>query len=280
MLMRIVLAAWALTAAPVRMELGRWVAPRGLVVVGEIHGTMEIPSAFGSLVAEGVKRLSPLTVALEIPSDEGARVQAFLASKGTPEDRGRLLEGPFWTREMQDGRASSAMAALLEQLRLLRMGKSQLEVLLFDAPEGAATSSNRDAKLAATLLEARSKQKGRTFFVLTGSIHARRTVGLPFAPKLEPMTFLLLAKEPALVSLNVSYPDGTAWACVTHGPGEPMRCDVSPQHGRDKVGEAPGIEKGEAQDGAYNGLLHVGALHASLPARADRRTPATFAAPK
>ncbi|MGV6492816.1 hypothetical protein ACTUVK_003020 [Stenotrophomonas rhizophila] len=93
---------------------------RPLVLVGELHGTVETPALVGELACAAAADATPVTVALEMDPTEQARIDAYLASAGTAADRSALLAGRFWTRTMQDGRSSVAMAALIERLRSLR----------------------------------------------------------------------------------------------------------------------------------------------------------------
>ena len=94
----------------------RLIAPGAIVLFGEIHGTEESPAFFGDAACAALARGAAVTAALEIPREERARIDAFLASAGTPDDRRALLAGAFWRRGYQDGRSSRATAAFLDRL--------------------------------------------------------------------------------------------------------------------------------------------------------------------
>src|SRR5439155_1009498 len=75
--------------------------------------------------------LGPLRVGLELPADEQARIDEFLASAAAAADGRALFEGPFWTRDFQDGRSSTAMAALLASLGKLVRDGADVSVIAF-----------------------------------------------------------------------------------------------------------------------------------------------------
>ena len=70
-------------------------AGKRLVMLGEIHGTAEIPAIAGEVAARwtgGVHRQRVL-LGLEATSTDQGRVDRYLASKGTAADRAALLTG-------------------------------------------------------------------------------------------------------------------------------------------------------------------------------------------
>jgi len=84
------------------------------LVLGDSHGTQEIPVFFGDLVAQA--QLSrPIVVALELPTTEADRTERYLRSPGGEEDRRGLLDGEFWRSTAKDGRGSQAMVDLIEK---------------------------------------------------------------------------------------------------------------------------------------------------------------------
>ena len=50
--------------------------------LGEMHGTVESPAFVSNAACLALRGERPVTVALEIPAEERARVDAFLASRG------------------------------------------------------------------------------------------------------------------------------------------------------------------------------------------------------
>ncbi|MBZ4374300.1 hypothetical protein [Corallococcus sp. AS-1-6] len=248
-------------AAPAKADCGPVIPgmeavlkPAAFVVLGEIHGTREAPDFAARLACHAAASGQPVRLALELPVEEQARLDAFVAGEA---------EGPpdsaFWRREVQDGRGSEAMRQLLERARDWRRAGLPLRVVAFDAG-----GKDRDDTMAAWLRQARSEARGDTFIVLVGNLHARRDVGAPWDEKLQFMTHRLLEAVPGLVSLDLVNAGGSAWIC------RGMTADTCGQQPLRSRGEAraPGItlqKKAEDPDG-YDGTYSVGPLNASPPA--------------
>lgn len=247
-----------------------------VVMLGEIHGSDEIPRFVGDLVC-AASATRPVLLGLEIPAAEDAAFQAYLASTGDAPARRTLLATPFFSREYQDGRSSRAMLELLERVRALRAAGRDVELLAFDDPDAPG---GRDRAMADRLLAARAARPGRLVVALAGNLHARIVLGSPFDPRFESMAlFLLRAGEGAapglrLLSLDARYPDGTAWTCTTAAVAD---CGARRLRGAEAV--APGIRLDPVADGmAYHGVFAVAALTASPPAKEPE--PAAVAPPE
>jgi hypothetical protein len=93
------LTASSLRAMPSPIELAAEAilqshANAPILVVGEMHGTAEAPVVIAELAAR-ILDTSGLTVGLEIPAQEQARLDAYLVSDGSVAAQGALLEGAF-----------------------------------------------------------------------------------------------------------------------------------------------------------------------------------------
>ena len=100
-----------------------------VMLVGELHGTWEVPGIVAGLATNLSADERPLIVGLEIWRSEQAALDRYLASAGTAEDREALLAGPFWAT--RDGRSSEAMVDLIERLRVLAL-KAPVQLVAFD----------------------------------------------------------------------------------------------------------------------------------------------------
>jgi hypothetical protein len=231
--------------------------PGSLAVLGEVHGTAQAPAFTARLACEAAQR-GPVTIGLEIPRDEQGRIDAYVASSGG-DARAALLASDFWTRAYQDGRSSEAMLALLESLRALRTGGADVRVLAFDIATGAS-GEDRDQAMAQAVLADRAAHPARSMVLLTGNLHARRHAGLPPLPEMVPMTSVLLAAVPDLVSFDMAAGPGTYWACF----GD-QASDCGQQSGRGHGIDGPvRIDREVARNG-YDGVFVVGPIEASRP---------------
>ena len=236
-----------------------------ILLLGEMHGSRESPAFVAHAACRGLRAGLPVTVALEIPTEEEGRVAAFLASGGNIEDRDSLLAGAFWQDPFQDGRRSQAMAALLDDLR--RWGKEGRKVrvrLLDRLPKAAAPE--RDRAMAAELEAAVKAAPDDLFLVLTGNLHTRTARGTPWDPKQENLGFLVAPSHPGLLALDVAYSGGTIWMCPD---ADPAHCGVQTLHTKGaKDGERAAAVKlyEKPSPEGFHGEYFVGALTASPPA--------------
>lgn len=190
------------------------VGDRHLVMLGEMHGTAEIPAIAGELVGRWAsEHRQPVLLGLEAASTDQARVDHYLASGGTAADRADLLAGEHWTEPMHDGRDSVAMAMLIERMRALRAAGADVSIAMFD-PSG---DGERNARMAASLRGAIAAHPGARVLVLTGNVHAMTgeppemfSDGKPY--KL-PMTMARHLADLHPVSIDFGAIQGDFWAC-------------------------------------------------------------------
>lgn len=152
-----------------------------VVVLGETHGTAEIPAAFADLVCQESAGARRVLVGLEVWSTAQPAIDAYLESDGGTAARDALLAVEFWRREYQDGRSSAAMAGLLETLRGLRRAGRNIVVRALDDP-AARGQQARDDRMAANLGKAIDDLRPARTLALVGDVHSRPVPGYPWAP--------------------------------------------------------------------------------------------------
>ncbi len=225
--------------------------------VGEVHGNDATPVALLALVCHAAKR-GPVHVALEMPMSEQERLSTFLASKGSPSDRATLLRGPFWGGPFPDGRGSDAMATFLENLRALRSNGAALKLDAYDV-ELSEQGPTRDAGMARNLASRLAKAPNHLFVVLAGNLHTRKAP-IP-ANEMVFMAQHLVKQGISLTTVLAKYSEGSSWMCMS---GEADECGPAPT-GRGP--DAPlSVRLEPTDDGAYDGVLVVGAPRWSRPA--------------
>ena len=231
--------------------------PHGTLLLGDMHGTREIPAFVGALVAT-VSAREPVVLALEIPADHGPSLQTFLASDGGPAARRQLVAAPWWQDPYQDGRRSVAAAEMLEAVRALRAAGRAIDVVAIDDP-GGADREVREAAMARNVIAARRAHPEAALVVYAGNLHtSKREVG--FAPGFAWMAMRVERAGVPLVSLNPRWSDGTAWTCRD---GAAEHCGVSFLAGRTAE---RGIHLEPLQGGQYDGWFGLGPITASPPA--------------
>ncbi|QSQ18352.1 hypothetical protein [Myxococcus landrumensis] len=248
------------------LGLGKQAKPGAVLLLGELHGTEEVPRFVAQGACQATVAGIPVTVGLELPLENQTRVDAFLESQGTEHDWLKLMESPFWRSPYPDGRGSEAMANLLEQLRLLRSQGLDVEVFVFDHPK--ANGQAREDAMAATVVHQVESSPTRFHMVLSGNIHSRTKKGLPWDEQRKPMGYLVSAKLDDVVALDMAYDSGTAWICSVDSKGlrDKLDCGVRDTKGRNN-GERYFVHLWDSANAeGYHGVFYVGPVKASEPA--------------
>ena len=213
-------AANAAPAAPAEdtaAQIMRYAGARHFVVLGELHGTREMPQLVQELIQAYVAQGARVHLGLELPATENARLATYLASNGNAAARQALLTTSYWRTAgtPHDGRRNEDTLSLIEAMRVLRAQGRDVQVFGFDQvlPAAQAGTGARDVAMADALRahHATLPSDGR-LLVLTGNVHAMRTQpeGLPWPP----MTALLLDLQPYAVRVDAR--SGQAWGCTQH----------------------------------------------------------------
>jgi erythromycin esterase-like protein len=237
-----------------------------VVLVGEMHGTEQSPSFVSDLVCTALDRAVSVTVALEIPQEEAARVTAYLDSDGGDAARAALLAGPFWTDEYQDGRRSEAELALLDSLRRDRRAGLPVKMALLDRRE-QTTGTARDAFMASRLADAATASPGDFLVSLTGNVHSSTRKGTPWDAEYRPMALELEGRlsNRRVVALDVAYDGGSAWNCRATD-AESCRPYELKGTAVDGSGRRRIVLDESLKEKGYDGYYAVGTLTASPPA--------------
>lgn len=240
------------------------ITPGRVLLLGEIHGSREGPPVVAAVACMAAARAQPVLVALELPIQEQDRVDRFLESEGDSDARAALLEGNFWRRAYQDGRSSVAMAQLLEALRRMRSEGESVDVALLDSSRPFSGGQERDDWLARRLVEiVDSAPRAALVVSLTGNVHARTTVGVPWDAAYRPAGVTVAERWPSrTLSLLLANPPGSAWICTGSGADT---CGPRPLGGMDGR-EAGRVELYAAPRDGYDGSVDLAGLTASPPA--------------
>lgn len=230
------------------------------VLLGEVHGTREIPRSVGDLTCAAVVKGLRVRVGLELPHEDQPLLERYLASRGEANDRATFLASKTWTHPFQTGKTSAEMFALIDRLRQLEQAhpNPRLFVFFFDTttfngPRG------RDAAMAEVIVGERAKSPGDLILVLVGNAHSPKVKDKQFDLPFEPMGAQLAQQITGLSTLKVRYRSGQTWACF--GP-QPSDCGVHRVSGSGL--ERRAIDLGSRSEG-YDGVLDVGTISASPP---------------
>ncbi|RKH39389.1 hypothetical protein [Corallococcus sicarius] len=244
--------------------LKKQVKPGGVVLLGELHGTQEVPRFIAQSVCQLVTSGTPVSLGLELPLENEARVKRFLESKGEEADWLQLMESPFWRSPYPDGRGSEAVANMLEQLRQLRAQGLDVTAFVYDHPK--LNGQKREDALAATVLSQVKAAPTRLHLVMSGNVHSRTAQGLPWDKGYRPMGWLLKEQLEDVIALDMAYDSGSAWICAADQKGRKLDCGVKATKGKDNGDRFFVHVWGSPNAEGYHGVFYVGRVNASEPA--------------
>lgn len=145
-----------------------------LIIVGELHGTSQIPELVLDMVRTA-SRHGPVRIGLEMPQASEAVVQQFVRSDGGATDVKRLKQLDFW--KLPDGRATVAVLNMIKAVRTLHHEGYDVGIFAMEPnyPDPAkATLDYKERGMAAAISSTiSSSPKNTRLIALMGSYHAR-----------------------------------------------------------------------------------------------------------
>jgi len=245
--------------------------PGNIVMLGEIHGTVEIPAFVGDLACQALARGHRVLLGLEYPASEHSDLEAYLASDGGPTARRALLAGAHWQTACPDGRSSQAIFDLVERARALRQDRHRIDLFAFD-PATYHDWNRRDAGMAENILARAADAPNAIVLTLTGNLHNRLTRSLPWDDSLVPAGVQVAATHGQVISLDVRHAGGTAWIQRSANECGPADMAGKPVYAKRYV------EVGEETDNDNgSGVFSVGPVSAAPPAVGQNWAPSVGA---
>lgn len=221
-----------------------------IVMVGEVHGTNEMPAEFLRLVCSALRRGQAVSVGLEMFDPDGA-LTAYMASDGSAAARQALLAGRHWNG-MRDGRSSMAWAGMIETLRRMRARGLPLSVF---ALNDRSFAGSYDQVMTARLRQERKAHPDTLILGYTGNVHSMLKTVAPF-----PATIGSLLADLEPVSIELGSDAGQSWFCRGAGDCGPGDWPAPPDNG------PPHVARPSPRTGVYTLQLNVGKITASPPA--------------
>jgi len=236
-------------------EFDGFMASKKVIVVGEMHGTAEVPD-FVYQLTRHLKKKYPVTVALEINEDFQSDIERYMR---TGDDQ-ILKQCGFFNTAFKDGRSSIAITELIKGLRSL-----SISVVCFDIDTATNRNPtiNRDSIMALNL--GRSIHEGK-LVVLTGNLHANLKEGF-WKPGFRSACWRLSADKnlgETIVSLNSYFGGGTMWNCMNDGCREREAFGNPALEQHYKLKKFTVLSQVIRPDG-YHGFVYFDQAHASLP---------------
>lgn len=239
-----------------------------ILLVGEIHGTNEIPKFVGNVICNVQKSGKFVWLGLEIPITEQASIDTYLDSKGTLDDKKQLTSGVFWS--FKDGRSSQAVWNLIEQVRIFKKKGIPINIFAFDQmADGEDSFSNRRERgMAEVLTKIQQLNQQALGIVLIGNYHARKNIDIDAAQPLYSLGARL--QKIGALSIQAYYDVGQAWTMRQEISGITQKNSNLPENFiRPKLSQGillePILSKEKMM--AFDGYYYLGKISASPPAQ-------------
>lgn len=234
-------------------ELMEFLSKKKVIVVGEMHGTAEVPQFVLRLVKMLKEKNKPLTVGLEISNDLQRDIDKFMKTG----DFGKLLELDYF--KVPDGRTSIAMGNLMKALQKMK----GIKIVCFDVDSKSNfVAKKRDSLMGINLA---TRYRNDKMIMLTGNLHANLKEGY-WKPGFKSAVyhFQKIKKFGTdLISLNTYFISGTIWNCMQDGCKE-RAAFSSP--GVEKKGLTNFVSINDKDDlSGYDGFVYFDKVNASWP---------------
>jgi hypothetical protein len=186
-----------------------------IFVLGEIHGSREIPLAVQAFVCESLRAGKSISVLFEQPSNENSDFQTFFNNKMSAKQY--FAKSKHWLRN-EDGRGSVEMWRFIEWLKKTSLRNENTRRISVYGVSGHNPKVPRDsniqgmaeASIAMNIAEVVKSDQSDLFFILIGDWHARR------APKNEinrSAMDLLALTYPNSINVLFRFDGGNTWSC-------------------------------------------------------------------
>ncbi|WP_028103922.1 hypothetical protein [Pseudoduganella violaceinigra] len=231
-----------------------------IVLVGELHGTQEIPAFVAGLSCSLLRSGRPVVIGLEQLASIQPELDSFMASDGGAEARRQLAASDLGT--LRDGRGSMAMLELVESARAMAKAGAPLKIFAFDPDVDFETwradpnraQQMRDSGMAANIMAMHKAHPGAVMVNLMGTTHAARKRGEVF-DTFEPAAYLVSQQVPTF-AISIAEQGGETWNCI----GVRGKPDCAPH----ALSNTPLDQQGRQGEDV---LVALGATKASPPIR-------------
>jgi hypothetical protein len=194
-----------------------------LVIVGEVHGTVEHQAVAAQFLCEAAKSGTQTILALELRTAEQNSIDRFLRSKGSPADVADLLNGPMWQNDSQFGIASEAMLDLFKRVWQLRKLGAAIDIRAFDPPlpmfkerptkeQLSVARQARESAMAKNISALAASPSTELVIALIGRAHVSKSDAFK-SPDFKSVAHILTETNKYL-SVGVSHKGGSAWVCT------------------------------------------------------------------
>jgi len=170
-----------------------------LILIGEIHGTKEIPALLNDFFSEYIKK-NNFDIHLELPSDKQSIINEFLDSGDES-----FLRNIFFNIPDNDGRRTLEYLELIKKIYVLNKEHNKAtRIFCVDVADSINVDSEhfqneREKIMAANILKNATKKT----FVILGSVHASKKIINISGIKIIPSGYHICERIKEVVNINL-----------------------------------------------------------------------------
>jgi len=256
----------------------QWIANFDYVIVGEFHGSNEIPRLFGNIVSRVAEIRGAAMAGLEFPCAD----EEFLTAFSSSFDEHELAQISGFRNRSDDGRSSNAMFSLVE--RLVRTAGVRVFAFDADMTDSSITESERDAAMCANTFFQKRKNPRKTTndgvppnapaLILCGNIHSDKREGSFFDPAFRSLAWQLnehaKANGETCLSISVEFGSGQTWCKTSKDCQPPVTWDFceDPEEPDAKRGaDAYFVRAADVSTNGHDAVIYIPQVTASPPYR-------------
>ena len=199
-------------------ELVELMTSSEVLLIGERHGTKEVPDLIFTLARSALERGESVSLGLEVLDEVSPVFFQFLNRDVEDKNTEKFLNHFWWNPKAQDGRRSKAMLSLLFNVKkLMKEYPDKINVYFYNV--FSANYIEKEELMAANIYREVNRIKASVNIVLSGRIHTVTKGGLPYDVNAKSMGEHLLVKAPTTKSIVLTYSGGTTWSCYNNKCG-------------------------------------------------------------
>lgn len=244
------------------------------VVFGELHGTREAPTFFGSLACSLARDGKRILIAIEFNVEDNEALQRAWTTD-RPRFETHLLAAKSWGR--QDGVASEAMYSMLNDLHRLHTLGYPIGIAAFNGAANAAQRAKyahlsgqgpHEAMQAENIASFARAGNYDLVLILVGNLHAQKNGSMLGGAVVDPMA-KRLEHYGKVISLDVKHGGGFAWGCRRQY-SQALRCSEFAVAKTGAIKRSPFLSLNEEFIAAsagedYDGFYWLGPITSSPP---------------
>ncbi len=151
-------------------SISKKISGKKIILIGEIHGTKEIPRVLTRFFSEHIKK-NDFNICLELPSNEQEKINNYFSTGDE-----NLIREIFYNSDESDGRKSLEYMELIKKIyEINKKHNKKIKIIFIDIDNNFKAKdfqNEREKIMAKNILKSAEKQT----FAILGNIHASKKI--------------------------------------------------------------------------------------------------------